>query len=560
MDYSWPTRGAPEDGVVAIDAQGRIDYLNGAAAALFGYDHGVLLGQALEVLIPRRQVQLHMQLRRAFDAGKVPLAIGRMRSVTGLRRDGTEIALQVMLKRDADAGRVFAFLHPLDRPGASRHESREPGEDALTGLPDRRALRFDLDALLTRVDPAQGRVCLLFVEIDPFAGNRAAFEPAHHDALIRACADRLEGLESDDVRLYRSGEDGFVFLMMQGAEPMVPGPQLARVMTLLRAPFEIGGHPLHLEFGIGHASAPEHGAHAGELIANAALALAASKVAFNRPTGYDESLRNRVEHRHRLLRDLRAAVERREFELYYQPQVDLVSGRIVALEALLRWRHPEWGLLLPGAFMEVLSSSELSLAVGDWVLREACAQVAIWNMSREAPLTVAVNVFPRQFDRDILPASITRALAESGLPPALLEIEITENIVIDPAAHSSEVFEALHALGVGLVLDDFGTGYASLTCLARHPVQKLKIDKSFVAGIDTGPGYRAILKSLQALARALGLGTVVEGVETEDIAALMREFGFEIGQGFLWSKPIPREDCARVLGLIGRVSCSERSV
>lgn len=550
MDYSWPSRGAPEDGVVAIDAQGRIDYLNAAAAAMFGYGPEALLGQLLEVLIPEPQAAVHARLRRAFAAGKVPLAIGRMRAVRGRRRDGSEIALHVMLKRDADSGRVFAFLHPLERPGRGGGAGREAGQDPLTGLPDRRALRSDLDAVLTRSDPPQPQVCLLFVEIDPFAGNRAAVDPAHHEALIRACADRLEGLETETVRLYRSGEDGFVFLMVQEAGAAIPGPQLTRVMAALRAPFGIGGQPLHLEFGIGHACAPEHGAHAGELIANAALALAASKAAFNRPTGYDESLRNRVEHRHRLLRDLRAAVERREFELFYQPQVDLASGQIVALEALLRWRHPEWGLLLPGAFMEVLSASELSLAVGDWVLREACTQVAIWNRRRKTPLTVAVNVFPRQFDRDILPAAVARALAESGLPPRLLDIEITENIVIDPAAQSTEVFEALTATGVALVLDDFGTGYASLTCLARHPVQKLKIDKSFVAGIDTGPGYRAILKSLQALAGTLGLGTVVEGVETEETAALMRDFGFEVGQGFLWSRPLEREDCARALGLI----------
>ncbi|WP_444464125.1 putative bifunctional diguanylate cyclase/phosphodiesterase [Rhodobacter capsulatus] len=554
MDYSWPSRGAPEDGVVAIDAQGRIDYVNAAAAALFGYGQGALLGETLEVLIPEPQADVHAQLRRAFAAGKIPLAIGRMRSVRGRRRDGSEIALHVMLKRDADSGRIFAFLHPLDRPRGARADSREAGEDPLTGLPDRRALRSDLDAVLAQRDPALGQVCLLFVEIDPFAGNRAASDPAHHDALMRACAARLEALETDAVRLYRSGEDGFVFLMVQRAEPAVPGPQLARVMAALDAPFEMAGQPLHLEFGVGHACAPEHGAHAGELIANAALALAASKAAFNRPTGYDESLRNRVEHRHRLLRDLRAAVERREFELYYQPQVDLGTGRVVALEALLRWRHPEWGLLLPGAFMEVLSASELSLEVGDWVLREACAQVAQWNRHREVPLTVAVNVFPRQFDRDILPASILRALAESGLPPERLEIEITENIVIDPATHSSEVFAALSATGVVLVLDDFGTGYASLTCLARHPVQKFKIDKSFVDGIDTGPGYRAILKSLQALAGALGLGTVVEGVETEHTAALMRDFGFEVGQGYLWSKPLRGEDCARTLGLLGQAA------
>ncbi|ETD83647.1 putative bifunctional diguanylate cyclase/phosphodiesterase [Rhodobacter capsulatus] len=553
MDYSWPTRGAPEDGVVAIDAQGRIDYLNAAAAALFGYVPEALMGQLLEVLIPEPQAAVHARLRRAFAAGKAPLAIGRMRAVRGRRRDGSEIALHVMLKRDADTGRVFAFVHPLERPSRGGGGGRETGEDPLTGLPDRRALRRDLDAMLTGADPTQPQVCLLFAEIDPFAGNRAAVDPAHHDALMRACADRLERLETEAMQLYRSGEDGFVFLMVQETGAAMPGPQLARVMAALRAPFEIGGQPLHLEFGIGHACAPEHGAHAGELIANAALALAASKAAFNRPTGYDESLRSRVEHRHRLLRDLRAAVERREFELFYQPQVDLISGEIVALEALLRWHHPEWGLLLPGAFMEVLSASELSLAVGDWVLREACTQVAIWNRHRKTPLTVAVNVFPRQFDRDILPAAITRALAESGLPPRLLDIEITENIVIDPATHSTEVFEALTATGVALVLDDFGTGYASLTCLARHPVHKLKIDKSFVAGLDTGPGYRAILKSLQALAGTLGLGTVVEGVETAETAALMRDFGFAVGQGFFWSRPLAREDCARALGIVAQV-------
>ena len=553
MDYSRPNRGAPDDGVIAVDAQGRIDYVNAAAAAMFGYGHGALLGQTLEVLIPDRQAAVHAQLRRAFASDKVPLAIGRMRSVTGLCRDGREIMLHVMLKRDADTGRIFAFVHPLEPPRADRAESPVATVDGLTGLPNRRALRSDLDALLLELGAvsgaAQEQVCLLFVEIDPFAGNRAAIENGYHDMLMRACAERLRAIETDTARLYRAGEDGFVFLLVQPTDTTIPEPYLSHILTILRPQFECGGHALHLEFGIGHACAPDHGANSGELIANAALALAASKAAYNRPVGYDESLRNRVEHRHRMLRDLRSAVERGEFELHYQPQVDLGTGRVIALEALLRWRHPEWGLLLPGAFMEVLSASELSLVVGDWVLREACAQVAAWNRSLKEPLTVAVNVFPRQFDRDILPGAIARALAESGLAAGLLDIEITENIVIDPAAQSTEVFEALAATGVSLVLDDFGTGYASLTCLARHPVKKLKIDKSFVDGIDTGPGYRAILQSVQSLAGALGLGTVVEGVETEDTAALMRDFGFEVGQGYLWSRPLGREDCARVLGV-----------
>jgi len=552
MDYSWPSRGTAGDGVIAFDAHGRIDFVDAVAADLLRYQPHELLGRSPEVLLPEAHGHLPAQLRQAIGSADMPQAMGLERDVTARRGDGVEIPLHMLLCRDQESGRVIARLQ---MPDAVSGEMRGAGRGGGRSVwPGRNALHHDLEALLRTGGMPKGTVFLLFVEIDPFAGSRGTLGAGVHCALLRECAERLQALETETARLYRTSEDNFAFLLDLPACAPSPEPMLSRLIEVLRGPIRLDAQLLHVEFAIGHACAPDHGLDPGELIANAAMALSASKAAFNRPVGYDQSLRDRVETRHELLRELHRAIDRDEFELHYQPQVDLGSGEVVALEALLRWRHPERGLLLPAAFMEVLSASELSLQVGGWVLREACTQVAAWNRLRSQPVTVAVNVFPRQFDLEILPVAVALALAESGLAPGLLDIEITENIVVDPAARSAAVFQALEALGVSLVLDDFGTGYASLTCLARHPVHKLKIDKSFVDGLQAGPGYRAILQAMRVLAGSLGLGIVVEGVETEEAAAQMRELGFDIGQGFLWSRPLQPDACARVLGVVEQVA------
>ncbi|MFD2174366.1 EAL domain-containing protein [Rhodobacter lacus] len=582
MDITWPFRGVPADGVIGVDAFGRIDFANAAAAAMFGYRESELLGQMIHGLVPECTADPQAPAPGADPADEPPLprfsrlpflpipggksgfGASPLRLLQARHRDGHDFPLQVSVRRNPASGRLFAFVQPAEPADASRegqaedHTWRPVPRPTATRLPGADALRGDLEGLVHATQGREGSVSVILVDVAQLGRYRVTEARRNAEMLDLACATRLRGAQSARTRLYQTGENRFAYLVMQPERQQPPEAALAAISALLQEPLRLGSHMLHLEAAIGHASAPVAEAEAEALLSDAGIALTASQENCNRPVAYDPALRRRVEHCNRVLLNLRQAVEAGEFELHYQPQVDLATGEVVAVEALLRWRHPDWGLLMPGSFMEVLGASDLSVTVGEWVLREACRQVAEWNRHLARPLTVAVNVFPRQFDPAILPAQVREVLAESGLDPSRLEVEITENIVLATAAEREvEVLKELRALGVALVLDDFGTGYASLASLARHKVDKIKIDKSFVDGLGAGVAYRAILESVCNLAATLGLGTVVEGVENEAAAAQMRELGFDIGQGYLWSRPLTAQDCAQRLGLAeGFALCS----
>lgn len=552
LEFSRLTFDLLPDGVIVVDGEGRIDYANPAALALFGYEADELIGAMAERLVPTELARRHAAMRRSFVSVGQPMAMGRVQNVSGQCKDGSLVPLDVTLSRMAGSTRVIAYLRDIRRHlSHSESLSQAARRDDLTGMLNRRALRQDIEARLTRLEGCDEQLCLMLIDIDQFKCFNDMLGHSAGDELLCALAERLGALEGPDTTAYRVGGDEFAFLTWLDAPRAMPAALVEAIATALRPPFVLRATPMHLQASIGYACAPDHGQSAEELMANADMALNVSKEAFGRPQAYDRSYRLRAEHRHTLLRHLRVAVEEGQFELHYQPQYDLASGRITTLEALLRWRHPQWGVLMPPEFLDVLSESDLSLRVGAWVLEEACRQVAAWNRCRKLPLAVAVNVFPRQFDPAVLPATVRHALDASGLAPELLEIEITENIAIAPDATTVAMFDALLAMRVSLVLDDFGTGYASLNCLARHPVRKLKIDKSFVDGLSTGQGYRAILTSIRALAGAMGLDTVVEGVESADTAEMMREIGFDLGQGYFWSRPLTPSDCAELIGAEG---------
>lgn len=551
MEFSRLTFDLLPDGVIVVDGEGRIDYANPAAQALFGYTEAELIGELAELLVPTEFARRHAAMRRSFVSVGQPMAMGRVQNVSGQRKDGSLVPLDVTLSRMAGSARVIVYLRDIGHHlSHSESLSQAARRDELTGLLNRRALRQDIEAGLKRLE-GEEQLCLLLIDIDQFKCFNDMLGHSAGDELLCALAERLGALERPGTVAYRVGGDEFAFLTRLEAPQALPASLVEAIAAALRPPFVLRATPMHLQASIGYACAPDHGLNAEELMANADMALHVSKQAFGRPQAYDQSYRLRAEHRHTLLRHLRVAVEEGQFELHYQPQYDLASGRITTLEALLRWRHPQWGVLMPPEFLDVLSESELSLPVGAWVLEEACRQVADWNRGRALPLVVAVNVFPRQFDPAVLPAAVRHALDVSGLAPELLEIEITENIAIAPDATAVAMFDALLAMRVSLVLDDFGTGYASLNCLARHPVRKLKIDKSFVDGLATGRGYREILTSIRALAGAMGLDTVVEGVESAATAEMMCEIGFDLGQGYFWSRPLTPADCAELIGAEG---------
>ncbi|SOB93999.1 sensor domain-containing phosphodiesterase [Rhodobacter maris] len=576
MDITWPFRGAPADGVIGVDAFGRIDFANAAAAAMFGYLESEMLGQMINGLVPECTADPRAgspaaepfanattpRLSRLpflpHPAAKSGYGASPLRLLQARHRDGHDFTLEVSVRHNPASGRLFAFVQPAE-PAEGRigneieAQSRRPTppRQVTTRLPTAEALRADLDRLLETTKTRGDAVCVVLVDVAQLGRYRATEARRNAEMLDLACATRLRGAQTERIRLYQTGENRFAYLVALSETQQTPEAALAAIGALMQEPLRLGAHMLHLEAAIGHASAPAAEADAEALLSDAGLALTASQENCNRPVAYDPALRRRVEHCNRVLLNLRQAIEAGEFELHYQPQVALETGAVVAVEALLRWRHPDWGLLMPGSFMEVLGASDLSIQVGEWVLREACTQVAEWNRRLAHPLTIAVNVFPRQFDPAILPAQVRSVLAETGLEPSRLEVEITEDIVLASAAEREvEVLAALRGLGVGLVLDDFGTGYASLASLARHKVDKIKIDKSFVDGLGAGMAYRAILESMRNLAVTLGLGTVVEGVENEAAAAQMRALGFDVGQGYLWGRPLTARACAHRLGLV----------
>jgi EAL domain-containing protein (putative c-di-GMP-specific phosphodiesterase class I) len=260
---------------------------------------------------------------------------------------------------------------------------------------------------------------------------------------------------------------------------------------------------------------------------------------------FDLSMRERLIERIAIESDLRLAVERNEFRLHYQPVISLDDGEIIGVEALLRWQHPERGLMEPAQFMPIAESTGLIVPIGEWAIEEACRQAAGWRDARgpgQPPLTVSVNISPRQIARSKLAASITRILNRTGLEPGLLDLEITESVLLDDVEASTKALRELKAIGVRIVLDDFGTGYASLSYLKRFTIDALKIDRSFVDGLGRDPENGAIVNAVLGMARALDVGVTAEGVETRDQLARLRASGCAFAQGYLFSEPIPGDD------------------
>jgi EAL domain-containing protein (putative c-di-GMP-specific phosphodiesterase class I) len=309
----------------------------------------------------------------------------------------------------------------------------------------------------------------------------------------------------------------------------------------------VGEHLLHLGASAGIAIAPMHGSDFDELLSNADLALYLAKKDGGR--GYrcfTPSLRAIAQSRRALARELHHAFTNDEFELYYQPQIRLADGAVIGVEALLRWHHPERGLLEPHAFHEVLSDTALAVDVGRWVLATACTQMAAWRRDGFGLSRIAVNLFPRQIHDPLLIEDVEAALRDSGLPAELLELEITEDIALNHE-EAAKPLAKLRSQGVQLAFDDFGTGFASLRYLTLFPVSRIKIDRSFVEGIADDPKSATIVRSLLSMAKSLGLGVIAEGVETSAHAALLRNEHCDEAQGYLYSRPLSAGDFLRYL-------------
>ncbi len=424
---------------------------------------------------------------------------------------------------------------------ANRELTQLALHDTLTSLPNRILLADRIDQAMHRVTRQGGCFALMFIDLDGFKPVNDAF--GHHmgDQLLREVAQRLrEDLRNEDT-LARIGGDEFV-LLVQLAEPDDAMRVAARQVGLISRVFRVADHDLQISASIGIAVYPGNGQNAQELLMNADAAMYHAKGAGkNGYSFFDASMNTNARRQLQLLQDLRNALDQQQFSLHYQPKFDAVNGLPVGAEALLRWNHPQQGLLLPDKFIELAEKTGLIIPIGEWVLNEACRQMREWYVQGYTGWRIAVNLSALQFCHAGLVKSVAGALARYELPANSLTLEITETTAMSDADASMTVLQQLSDMGVDLSIDDFGTGYSSLMYLKRLPANELKIDRGFVRDLEHDSDDAAIVSAIVALGQALGLRIVAEGVETGVQQNFLTQLGCDSLQGYFLGHPLPAE-------------------
>jgi diguanylate cyclase (GGDEF)-like protein/PAS domain S-box-containing protein len=527
------------DLILVTDRKGNLGRVSPSSLATLGYRPDEMVGHsAAEFIYPEDLAGTRREMQLARTGHEI-----RNFETRYLHKSGGIVPLAWSGVWSEPEQKHFFFGRDITERKVAEQRLRQLAHfDQLTGLPNRVSLRDDIDRILKERagDPARPMTIAAF-DLDAFKDVNDTLGHPVGDRLLQEVGRRLTSI-SDEIRVYRLGEDEFVLLLENCGDPLLATEIAETGLKRLTAQFDLDGHSLFVAASAGLAIAPAHGSNVDDLLANADLALYDAKAAGGRSCRlYVPTLRARAQHRRELDTELRRACADQEFVLYFQPQMRSSDGAVIGAEALLRWRHPERGILAPGAFIDALCESAVAIETGRWILTAACKTAAAWRAKGLPPIRVGVNLFPVQFRNGTLLQDVEHALSESGLPPEALELEITENIALGREQATLCPLKALRAKGIGIAFDDFGTGYASLSYLTRYPLTRIKIDRSFVQKIGTqsaGPDT-AILRSIIVMGRNLGLEVIAEGVETATQAAFLKAEGCHELQGFLFSKPLP---------------------
>ncbi|MDO9714183.1 EAL domain-containing protein [Paracraurococcus lichenis] len=487
---------------------------------------GSFPGRSLQELLEERLPRFH-----SGDTGSFLEEVADGRTIVATYR-GTAVG-----------GLVIAYEDVTERREAEARIAHIAHHDALTGLPNRVLFRERLDETLVRARRDEG-FAVLCLDLDRFKDINDTLGHPAGDALLRVVAERLKTVLRETDTLARLGGDEFAILQPNVDQPGDASPLARRLVEALSAPFDLGGHQVVIGTSVGIALAPTDGLDADLLLKAADMALYRAKAeGRGRWCFFEPEMDARMRERRLLELDLRRALVVGEFELHYQPIVAVASRRVSGLEALLRWRHPERGLVPPDAFIPLAEEIGLIVPLGEWVLAQACRDAAGWLGTPK----VAVNLSPVQFASRGLVDAVATALELSGLDPARLELEITETVMLQDTQATLATLHRLKALGVRIAMDDFGTGYSSLSYLQRFPFDKVKIDRSFTSGLEQSPRSNAIVGAVTDLCLGLDMTITAEGVETEEQLQELRRKGCGEAQGYLFSKPQPAAEIPMLL-------------
>lgn len=527
------------DLIFVADRDRVIRRVSGSCRQILGYEPAEIVGQYGGKFVADYDLKsLQLNIQRLARDGKT---LGRFQT-NFVRKDGQIVTLAMTGVWSKDVERFFVIgRDTTERKAAEQELTRLAHFDHLTGLRNRASLRRDLDMLAVQSRASGPRYSVVSLDLDGFKEINDTRGHSTGDAVLQQVAQRLQAVELVSANCYRMGGDEFLIVFPNCQDPLDIGHHVDRVLEAISCGIELGGNRVDLGASAGIAIATRENAAPDDILADADLALYEAKAAGGRKYRlFHSSMRAKAAARQELDLELRRACINREFVLHYQPQLRLSDGVIVGAEALLRWQHPQRGLLAPSAFIEALAASPCALEVGNWILRTACDTAAAWRAKGLPPVRMGVNLFPVQFHDVMLLQDVEEALKLSGLPASALELEITENIVLDDDKAMLASLHALRGIGVGLAFDDFGTGFASLSFLTRFPLTRLKIDRSFVQRIrdDYQATDSAIVRAIILMAHSLELEVIAEGVESELQVSLLKSKRCDEAQGYLYSKPL----------------------
>jgi diguanylate cyclase (GGDEF)-like protein/PAS domain S-box-containing protein len=542
------------EGIFGLDLQGKTTFINPAAAHMTGWDIEDLLGQRLHDFLHHSKPdgtpypQEECPIYAAFKTGAT---LSRDNEVFW-RKDGTHFPVEYVstpiIEGDKLLGAVVTFKDITERKALEQKLQYQAFHDPLTDLPNRASFMDRLGHVLTRADQLETKVAVLFTDLDNFKIVNDSLGHKAGDQLLIAVADRLKTcLRPEDI-VARLGGDEFTILL-EGVASVSDAAKVAeRIAEKLQPPFVLDGQEVFATTSTGIAVSNAAQGQPTDLLRHADLAMYRAKSKGKAcHEVFEPSMSIDALERLELETELRRALGREEFRVYYQPEILLESGEIVGMEALVRWEHPGRGLLLPQEFLSIAEESNLILSIGQWVLREACNQLRTWQEQypSTAPLVIGVNLSTREFFQ---PSLIAEILRETGVDPQTLQLEITEGAVAyNHAQNANNTLWDLKALGVQLAIDDFGMGYSSLSYLKRFPVNVLKIDRSFVRELGKDPKDTKIVAAIIHLARALDLRVIAEGVETAEQVEQLRKMECEVAQGYYFSEPLPSEAVSALL-------------